>query len=330
MEYNEHVEKLLDELESDTGIRFSIDDNNNNQSETIKKLSRLIHRFKGDENRGFFFRQFLLGQLSRDEISEKRLLYHMDQNQPWAVFLIAFAKPYEPYALRVISSLFAPGADHTVEMDRTHLVVIRQLKTLATDGEIKEMAEAIMGTLGTEAMLSVKVSYDRCCEDLSGLPLSYQHCNQAMEVGRLFMEGDNIFGYHELGLGKLRVLLHEQVGLVVHQVAQLVDHHDVDQPVKLGGRHALVEGRHLVDFVVYVVDRPLELGLEAGGKKRPQRRDAVGPVGVLLQHPVAEAGLAAAVGAYDGDLSRVAQHVGLLAVALVRKLNIHNSVARFM
>lgn len=203
MEYKEHVEKLLEELESDTGIRFSIDDNNNNQSETIKKLSRLIHRFKGDENRGFFFRQFLLGQLSREEIGEKRLLYHMDQNQPWAVFLIAFAKSYEPYALRVISSLFAPGADHTVEMDRTHLVVVRQLKTVATDEEVKEMAEAIVGTLGTEAMLSVKVSYDRCCEDLSGLPLSYQHCNRAMEIGRLFMEGQSIFGYHELGLGKL-------------------------------------------------------------------------------------------------------------------------------
>lgn len=203
MEYQEHVEKLLEELEADTGIRFSIDENNNNNSDTIKKLSRLIHRFKGDENRGFFFRQFLLGQLSRDEIKEKRLLYHMDQNRPWTVFVIAFAKPYEPYVLRMISSLFAPGADHTVEMDRTHLVVVRQLKAPASDEEVKEMAEAIVGTLGTEAMLSVKVSYDRCCDDLSGLPLAYQHCNQAMEIGQLFLERQSVFGYHELGLGKL-------------------------------------------------------------------------------------------------------------------------------
>lgn len=198
---DEKTEKLLDELNQETGIRFSIQEDDG--PETAKVLTKLIRRYRGDHNTGFFLRQFLLGELSEDEVEEKSVIYHFDTDSNWAIFLLSFRQPYEPYMLRMISSLYVPGADHTVEMDKNHLVLVRELKTHISNDELKQMSETLVDTLGAEAMISVRVSYDECVDDFRQLTESYRNVCRADAIGNLFLEDRSVFGYHDLGTGKL-------------------------------------------------------------------------------------------------------------------------------
>ena len=203
MKKEEDIESLVDELNQETGLDFSLKDNGEDPKETAKTLTKLIHRYKGTQNAGFFLKQYLLGEVPEEEVEEKSVLYHFDTESYWTVILLSFKQNYEPYMLRMISSLYRPGADHSVEMDPKHLVLVRQLKKEAPEEEIREMASVIVDTLSTEAMISVKAAYDTCYADFSELPQSYRNVCSADAIGNLFMDGEQVYGYHRLGLGKL-------------------------------------------------------------------------------------------------------------------------------
>lgn len=202
MKKEKNIENLLDELNKETGLKFSLKYDGEEPEKTVKILSDLLQRYKGTQKAGYFLEQFLLGEISGEEAEKKAIVYHFDIDSYWAVILLSFKQKYEPYMLRMISSLYRPGADHAVEMDPKHLVLVRQLKKETTEDELKEMAQAIVDTLNTEAMISLKAAYDECCTDLRKLPQSYRKVCSAEIIGNLFSE-DDVYGYHNLGLGKL-------------------------------------------------------------------------------------------------------------------------------
>lgn len=199
---DERTERLLDELNQETGVSFSINGDEDNAA-VAKVLTKLIRTYKDEGDSGFFLKKFLLGELSDEEIDEKSVIYHFDTDAHWGVFLLSFKQPYEPYMLRMISSLYIPGADHTVEMDRTHLVLVREMKSRITGDDMRKMAETLVDMLGSEAMISVKISYDECIDDFRKLPDSYRNVCRADAIGNLFLENRSVYGYHELGTGKL-------------------------------------------------------------------------------------------------------------------------------
>lgn len=206
---NDTTSKLLDELREETGISFSID-SEDDPDKTAKVLTKLIRRYRGDQNSGFFLKQFLLGELSDEEIQEKSVIYHFDHDAHWAVFLLSFRQAYEPYMLRLISSLYIPGADHTVEIDRNHLVLVREMRMHVPDSDLRKMSETLVDMLGSEAMINVSVAYDHCVDGFSSLPDSYRNVCRADAIGRLFYEDRAVYGYGNLGLGKLVYSLPEQ------------------------------------------------------------------------------------------------------------------------
>ena len=57
--------------------------------------------------------------------------------------------------------------------------------------------------LNTEAMTSAWVSYSTTAGELIHLPAAYEEARTALEVGKIFYAEKNVFGYKELGIGRL-------------------------------------------------------------------------------------------------------------------------------
>lgn len=199
---NTDIESLISDLNHETGLSFTLTDCDDSQR-TARVLTKLIHRYRGERNDGFFLKQYLLGEVPDEDVEEKAMLYHYNVSSYWTVFLLSFRQPYEPYMLQLISSLYTPGADHSVEMDPKHLVLVRQLKKETSDEEIRSMAQIMVDMLGSEAMITVKAAYDTCLSDFRQIPQSYRNVCSADSIGHLFNDSDQVYGYHELGLGKL-------------------------------------------------------------------------------------------------------------------------------
>ena len=61
----------------------------------------------------------------------------------------------------------------------------------------------LVDMLNTEAMTSAWVSYSNIGDDLKQLPDAYKEARTALEVGKIFYTGKNVFGYNRLGIGRL-------------------------------------------------------------------------------------------------------------------------------
>ncbi|MCR5639826.1 MAG: helix-turn-helix domain-containing protein [Lachnospiraceae bacterium] len=203
MNYEQKRDALLKKLYKETGITFEITENTNDEVQTIEKLEQLLHHLPSDDNRNFFFQQFLLGQLPKEEIVPGLHRFHVEKGTPVVLFLIAFRQPYSRETLSILSSMSSPGADHFVKMDDTHVAWLRELKTAATEEELYETVASTTDMLGTEAMISARIAYDRCVSDPLLLPELYQNAYLALEIGSLFFASETVLSYHRMGMEKL-------------------------------------------------------------------------------------------------------------------------------
>ena len=203
MDTNKKIDRALSDLSKKTGISFAITDSSLEDELLLKKLKDMITLCEGHDNRDYFFQQCILGQLSSDEIKEGISHFHIDSATYRVLFLIHFKVPYDDVALSILNSLYDPSTTVIIEMDPCHIIFSHQVKKAVSDSEIGEMAKSIADTLSAEAMLSVRVSYDKICDNLFQLASIYQELVVAMQIGQIFYASQSIYGFHDLGLGKL-------------------------------------------------------------------------------------------------------------------------------
>ena len=213
MEQSSKMTRLLEQLESETGITFQISASELDEEATAARVRALIAFCKTYDNRSLFLSRFFHGQLSREDLLEGLQRFHMKESAIWVLFLLESKHPYDPDAVSILSNLYDSGADTITELDATHMAVIRQFKKRPGKETLRQTALDLVDTLETEAMISCRVAYDTYCEKFSQLTDSYQNAHAALRIGKIFYSSDRVFGYRDLGLGKLLYHLPEDVCL---------------------------------------------------------------------------------------------------------------------
>lgn len=196
------TKELLRELNKETGIPFSLSEEDLENPDFASKIKELLSSFHGGNDRNFYYQQFLLGQLSHEEIEAGRLRFHQEKSANRVLFFIAFKSPHDEMSLSVLSSL-ASGNDIIIEMDQHHVVLIRQYRGIQSEEDNFATAASFVDALGTEAMQAVRVSYDKMTTEFEQLHLAYKHAEVALHLGVTFKNGKRIHSYHDLGLEKL-------------------------------------------------------------------------------------------------------------------------------
>ncbi len=197
-----NTKDLLEKLNQETGLTFSLSEDELLKPEAEEQLIQLLSSIKTSDSRDFFYQQFLLGQLKAEDIAAGCLKYHIEKSVNRSLFLIAFKAPYDEVVLSVLSSL-ETGNDTIIEMDQHHIVLIRRSKAVLNEEEYHSIAASIVDALGTEAMAAARVSYDKTVSEVEQLSTAYKHAEIALHLGVTFKNGQRIHSYHDLGLEKL-------------------------------------------------------------------------------------------------------------------------------
>ncbi len=107
-------------------------------------------------------------------------------------------------ALATIRNIFsARTRDFITAIDDTGIIIIRELQCTETYEDLEGIAYMLVDMLNTEAMTSAWVAYSNLAEDISRLPDAYKEAHTALEVGKIFYADKNVFGYNQLGIGRL-------------------------------------------------------------------------------------------------------------------------------
>ena len=179
------------------------------QTSTIGELAvcqveSLLTAYTEKTDKNSFMQNLLLDRYSQVEAFNKAARLHITPSARRAVFLVETKQYKDENALATIRNIFsARTRDFITALDDSGIIVVRELQNTESYEELDGIACMLVDMLNTEAMTSAWVSYSNIADDLKQLPDAYKEARTALEVGKIFYTGKNVFGYNRLGIGRL-------------------------------------------------------------------------------------------------------------------------------
>ena len=192
MNYTKEIDELINALKEELG-----------EKETAEALEQLLSGGKVSLSRADVMKQILTGKLDREETAEAAKNHHIEEDLTYRVFLISFRTEYDDTVLSVLYSMFDTAVSDTVQLDETHIALIIHNDPNYEEADISTTARSIYDTLSSEALVNLRVSYDEPVSSIYDLNTSYENLLVAEKLGHMFFSERYVYGYHELGLGKL-------------------------------------------------------------------------------------------------------------------------------
>lgn len=179
------------------------------QVSTIGKLavcqvSSLLTAYAEKNDKNIFMQNLLLSRYSEVEIFNRAKKLHISTMTRRAVLVVETKKNRDEGALATIRNLFsARTRDFITAMDDSGIIIIHEMQAGEDYSTLEELAYMLVDMLNTEVMTSAWVGYSNTSEDIKQLANAYKEARTALEVGKIFYAEKNVFGYNELGIGRL-------------------------------------------------------------------------------------------------------------------------------
>ncbi len=203
MTNEKQIEELLDQIENQTGIRFSIADSRIDEDELLITLKNMLRASHSSTSKEGFLRGLLLGLLSEQEIADGMHRFHLEKNGYFFPVLMEANHPFSSMEQSIFAQFFSSGADTLIPIDECRMALIRLLPQSLSQESLQQMLFDMQGTLEAEAMISIDFAYDCIATSFVQLPNIFLNISSTMEIGKIFSDTERIHWAKDLGLGKL-------------------------------------------------------------------------------------------------------------------------------
>ncbi len=203
MTNEKQIEELLDQIENQTGIRFSIADSRIDEDELLITLKNMLRASHSSTSKEGFLRGLLLGLLSEQEIADGMHRFHLEKNGYFFPVLMEANHPFSSMEQSIFAQFFSSGADTLIPIDECRIALIRLLPQSLSQESLRQMLFDMQGTLEAEAMISIDFAYDCIATSFVQLPNIFLNISSTMEIGKIFSDTERIHWAKDLGLGKL-------------------------------------------------------------------------------------------------------------------------------
>ena len=178
----------------------------------VCQIESLLSAYAEKTDKNSFMQNLLLDRYSQVEAFNKAAKLHISPSVRRAVFLVETKQHEDESALATIRNIFsARTRDFITALDDSGIIVVRELQNTESYEELDGIACMLVDMLNTEAMTSAWVSYSNVADDIMELSDAYKEARTALEVGKIFYAEKNVFGYNQLGIGRLIYQLPTQV-----------------------------------------------------------------------------------------------------------------------
>ena len=170
----------------------------------VCQVESLLAAYAEKNDKNIFIHNLLLGRYTPAEVQSRAKKLHLSWNSKRAVMLVETRQQKDESVLTTIRNLFAGRSrDIVTALEDGSILILSDLSSGETPGQLKEKAAMLVDLLNTEAMTSAWVSLGGIAEDLSVLPNAFKEARTAMEIGKIFFAQKNVFSYENLGIGRL-------------------------------------------------------------------------------------------------------------------------------
>ena len=170
----------------------------------VCQLQSLITAYKERVDRTAFYQNLLLDNMLLVDIHNRATKLHIENDVRRVVYVIETSGDKDNVALELMKNLYVQQAgNQLLSIDEQSIILIKDIDSKTDSEEMQEIAEGIVDTLNTEAMLNVRVSFGLAVNELKDLSRSYKEARMALDVGSIFYTQLKVLNYETLGIGRL-------------------------------------------------------------------------------------------------------------------------------
>lgn len=178
----------------------------------VCQIRSLVEAYSEKNDKNAFMQKLLLGSYSEVEAFNRAKKLHISSSCQRAVFLVETRQAGDEHALTMIRNIFSARThDFITSVDDKGIIIVRELVSTETYENLDSTAHMLVDMLGAEAMTQAWVSYSNVADGLQDLANAYKEARTALEVGKIFYSERNVFGYRNLGIGRLIYQLPEEI-----------------------------------------------------------------------------------------------------------------------
>lgn len=196
-------------MEKDTCLYLLIVWGNGSSVSTIGELAvcqiqSILEGYAEKNDKNAFMQKLLLGNYTDVEAFNRARKLHISSTARRAIFMVETKRSKDEHAIATIKNIFSARThDFITAMDDSSIIIIRELTSTETYEDLEDIAHMLVDMLGAEAMTQAWVAYSNTVEDLKDLCNAYKEARTALEIGKIFYSERNVFGYRNLGIGRL-------------------------------------------------------------------------------------------------------------------------------
>lgn len=170
----------------------------------VCQIQSLLAAYAEKSDKNTFMQNLLLNNYTEMDAFNRAKKLRIATSAKRAVFLVETKQSRDEHALATIRNIFsARTRDFITSIDDTGIIIVRELQSTETYEDLENIAFMLVDMLNTEAMTSAWVSYSTAAEELKHIPNAYKEARTALEIGKIFYAEKNVFGYRQLGIGRL-------------------------------------------------------------------------------------------------------------------------------
>ncbi|MDY3971349.1 MAG: helix-turn-helix domain-containing protein [Clostridia bacterium] len=170
----------------------------------VVAANNVRHYYDEKYDKNNFMQNIIFDNLLSFDLHQKARELHVDIDTPRAVFYIKVLDEAENGIYDVLRNMFPDKEkDFVINIDTNDMVLIKELKEIATSEKLEEMAQSIVDTISAETMLTVCVGLSTVAYNIDQINNAYKEAQIALEVGKVFDEEKYILNYDSLGIGRL-------------------------------------------------------------------------------------------------------------------------------
>ncbi|MFV0361572.1 MAG: PucR family transcriptional regulator [Suipraeoptans sp.] len=204
---DDKLKKQLNELEKIIGVKLEIASDIENESDELeitKLLSDVVKSYKSKKTIASFLYHIISEEVIAQQISEDAKALHVSVDEQRALYLIEAKSNELEGVMSVLKNIYPPSSkSYLTSINETSIALVVPIAANEPKSEIEENAYTILSTVNAEAMASVYVSASDVFASIIEVKNAYLEALQAMQVGKLFRYGEEVFFYSNLGVGGL-------------------------------------------------------------------------------------------------------------------------------
>ncbi|MCR4991008.1 MAG: helix-turn-helix domain-containing protein [Lachnospiraceae bacterium] len=168
------------------------------------QIRMLSSAYKEKFDRNNFIQNLLMDNLLLVDVYSRAKKLHIDTSVPRVVYVIEAGGEKDTVLPELLKHLFTvQSGDFVTAVDENSVIVVKTLEKADDNEEIFRIAQTIVDTVNSEAMINIRVGYGTVATEIKDVSKSYKEAMMAVDVGKIFYADRKVNSYNSLGIGRL-------------------------------------------------------------------------------------------------------------------------------